>query len=174
MKNILVRSAVPTDAQGFLDLWEVLDSETEFMLFEPGERKIAFDEQKKRLERSVDSDNIAMFVLEDPLQAILAGFAAGFRNTNFRDNHKLHLVIGLRQRYTGKGLGSKLLDSIEEWALQRSIRRLELSVIVTNNRAIQLYKRHQFETEGTRKDSVQLKSGFVDEYVMGKLLEMRD
>ncbi len=170
MDKLRIRHAVASDAQGFLDLWEALDSETEFMLYEPGEREITLDEQKSRIERAVESKEVAMFVAENLELKELAGFTVGFGNNNFRDNHKLYVVIGLRQIYTGKGLGSRLLTELETWANENKFRRLELSVMVRNIIAIKLYKRHGFRIEGTKKDSVRLKCGFVDEHIMGKIL----
>ena len=41
-----LRSAKETDAAGFLELWDCLDTETEFMLFEPNERKATLEGQK--------------------------------------------------------------------------------------------------------------------------------
>lgn len=170
MTNIQVRRASELDAERFLDLWDALDSETEFMLFEPGERKATLDSQKSRLANAVDSDYVQIYVLEDIDEGLLAGFCAGRRNANFRDKHTLQIVIGIRQIYTGKKWGQKLLTELEQWAKSVDVSRLELTVMVNNNNAITLYKNLGYEIEGTKKNCVVLRSGFVDEHLMAKLI----
>lgn len=170
MSGIEIRQAAESDANSFLDLWDALDTETEFMLFEPNERKATLETQKAKLLNAIDSKNVRIIVLDDSSENILAGFCAGRRSSNFRDKHALEVVIGIRQSYTGKQWGFKLLTEIEDWARSVEIRRLELSVMVTNNHAIALYSKHGYQIEGTKKNAVFLSSGFVDEYIMAKLI----
>lgn len=47
--------------------------------------------------------------------------------------------------------------------------RLELTVMARNERAIGLYRRHGFEIEGTRRDSVRVGGAYVDELAMARL-----
>jgi len=42
--------------------------------------------------------------------------------------------------------------------------------MVNNSLAIALYSKLGYQIEGTEKNSVFLRSGFVDEYVMAKLI----
>jgi len=168
--NLLVRPAVESDAAQFVDLWDALDTETEFMLFEPGERKVTPDNQKLKLAASKNSVNNHILVLEDEHNSLLGGFCAGSRSQNFRDKHALYIVIGIRQQYVGKGWGHKLLNELEQWARQAGVTRLELSVMVHNTRALALYSNFGFKIEGTKKNAVCLRSGFVDEHIMAKLI----
>jgi len=163
-----LRRASESDAAGFLDLWDALDSETEFMLFEPGERKATLDAQKSRLANANASDNVQIYVVEDVKKGLLAGFCAGSRTSNFRDRHSLHIVVGIRQAYTGRSFGFALLSHLEKWAGDHEVSRLELSVMVTNTNAIALYKKFGFKVEGTKSNAVFLKSGLVDEHIMAK------
>jgi len=150
-----------------LSLWRALDSETEFMLYEPGERKVTLEEQKSQLARS---ENVAIYVIEDTEQSELVGFTAGRRSVNLRDRYSLNIVIGIRQTYTGKNLGARLLLELEAWAKSIDIKRLELTVMTENIFAVRLYKRIGYEIEGTKRMSTHLSSGFKDEYVMSKLI----
>jgi len=168
LTDIIVRPAVESDADAFLSLWEALDTETEFMLFEPGERAVTLDEQKSRLAKAKDSPYLHILVLEDCEHNLLAGFCAGRRSSNFRDRHSLAIVVGIRQQYTGKQWGQKLLGELEQWAASVGVSRLELSVMVNNVPAITLYQKSGFSIEGTKKNAVYLKSGYVDEHLMAK------
>lgn len=170
MNDVEVRQATVSDATSFLNLWDALDTETEFMLFEPNERQATLEAQKKNLANASNSENVRIFVLADSKENILAGFCAGRRSSNFRDRHSLHIVIGIRQEYTGKQWGFKLLTELEQWAISIEVSRLELSVMVNNNKAIALYSKHGYQIEGTKKNAVFLHSGFVDEHIMAKLI----
>jgi RimJ/RimL family protein N-acetyltransferase len=63
-----------------------------------------------------------------------------------------------------------MLSKLEHWAKGTGIRRLELTVMTHNERAVGLYKRIGFEVEGLRKDSLYVDGRYVDEYSMAKLL----
>ncbi|MDB4224809.1 GNAT family N-acetyltransferase [Granulosicoccus sp.] len=170
MTDIQVRQATESDASGFLGLWDALDTETEFMFFEPNERNETLESQKSKLARSTDSNHVRVLVLDVLGENVLAGFCAGRRSSAFRDQHSLHVFIGIRELYTGKGWGERLLIELEDWAKSKDVIRLELSVMVTNKRAIKLYKNMGFKVEGTKKNAVLLHSGYVDEYIMAKLI----
>lgn len=170
MAEISIREAVESDAAAFLDLWKALDTETEFMLYEPEERKASFKSQKAILANALSSENVQIIVLDVVGVEYLAGFCAGRRSNNVRDKHTLSVVIGIRQDYTGKGWGFSLITELEKWALKQGVIRLELTVMVNNTIAIALYKKLGFKIEGTKAKAVNLKSGYIDEYVMAKLI----
>ena len=170
MTEVKLRVVKESDAAAFLDLWNALDTETEFMLFEPGERKATLETQKTRLANAAVSEDVQIFVLEAVGSDHIVGFCAGRRSSNFRDKHSLHIVIGIRQAYTGKKWGGALISELESWAKSHGISRLELSVMVNNPNAISLYKKLGFKVEGTKSNAVNLKSGLVDEHVMAKLI----
>lgn len=47
---MIIRTITEEDAYDFLQLSQKLDIETEFMLFEPGERKLSVEDQKRRIQ----------------------------------------------------------------------------------------------------------------------------
>lgn len=171
MSDLEVRPATAADAEGFLSLWDALDTETEFMLFEPNERQASLESQTERLANAAQSKYVHILVGEDKESNQIAGFCAGRRSKTIRDQHTLEVVIGIRQNNTNKKLGQKLMTSLEQWARGIGITRMELSVMVNNTLAIALYKKQGFVVEGTKRQSVLLESGYVDEYSMAKLIE---
>ncbi|WP_235869832.1 hypothetical protein [Veronia nyctiphanis] len=70
-----IRTVKVSDAEALNALEKILADETKYMMFEPNEREITLEQQKKRLTSLVDSDNDCMFVLVEG-QNIL-GYAAG-------------------------------------------------------------------------------------------------
>jgi RimJ/RimL family protein N-acetyltransferase len=72
----------------------------------------------------------------------------------------------------GKGLGTQALQHIRDKALEKGVKRIELTVDLHNEAAINLYKKLGFVTEGIVRKSYKLSSGneYYDEYLMGLVL----
>ncbi|WP_261881629.1 GNAT family N-acetyltransferase [Vibrio pelagius] len=68
---------------------------------------------------------------------------------NPRRRHVASLGMGVKDSFTGKGVGSALLqtavDLCDNWI---NIKRLELTVYTDNEQAINLYKKFGFQIEG--------------------------
>ena len=161
--------AKESDAANLLSLYEALDSETEFMFFEPGERQTSVEKIQARIHAATDSDAVTMYVARD--EGLVAGFVAGFCNAGERNKHVANIVLGVRSSHWGRGIGRELLRAVEMWARDNEKSKLELTVMRENSRAIGLYRSEGFDTEGTKLRSVKLKSGYQDELYMGKLLD---
>jgi RimJ/RimL family protein N-acetyltransferase len=165
---MLIREIVSDDAANFVELIQQVETQSDFMLFEPNERKITPEQQQKRIETMLLEDNSTIFVAE--LDNHLVGYmvvTGGFAN---RNKHSVYIVIGVREGFTGQGIGTKLFVKLEEWATLHKIHRLELTVMTHNERAISLYRKMGFEIEGTKKHSLLVNGKYVDEYYMAKLL----
>ena len=70
--------------------------------------------------------------------------------------------------FIGQGIGHNLFTKLETWRETTSLTRLELTVLTNNERAINLYKKHGFEIEGIKKNSMKINDVYIDEYMMGK------
>jgi len=101
-------------------------------------------------------------------------FLAGFLSTTsdwFSGVHELRIVIGLREQYTGQGIGRRLFTELERWARATGVRRLHLTVEIDNVRALALYHKMGFEVIGHIRNAVQIQGKWVDDYVMEKWLD---
>jgi RimJ/RimL family protein N-acetyltransferase len=166
---IQIREIREDDAEKFLDLCQQLDLETQFMLLEPGERIITIEEQRERIKNILSRNNQTIFVAEDH-QGQLAGHLTAIGGNYNRNRHTVYLVIGILQGFTGQGIGTRLFTQLEKWAHARAIHRLELTVMVHNERAFKLYQKMGFEIEGVKKHNLRVNDKYVDEYEMAKLL----
>lgn len=70
--------------------------------------------------------------------------------------------------FAGRGEGRKMMNEIIDLVIQWGFLRIELSVTVSNNRAIRLYESVGFQKEGILKKYIHLKSEqwFIDEVMM--------
>jgi RimJ/RimL family protein N-acetyltransferase len=165
--HVRFRAAGPADAAALLGLKRQLDRETSFMLLEPDERTDAVGDVAADL-RQVAATNAAVIVAET------AGGLVGYvdaRGGEFRRNQvTAYVVIGVLAAASGQGAGSGLLRELEGWAIAHGIRRLELTVMARNERAVRLYERMGFVAEGRRHQCLLVDGELVDELYMARLL----
>ncbi len=164
----LTRPIRVEDAARFVVLLDHLDNETTFLLFEPGERTTTAEQWQKRIEAMQQSGESTIFVAENAGE--LVGFLRVAGDTLKRVQHSALIVIAIRQAFIGQGIGSQLFAAMELWARQRHLHRLHLTVMTHNARAIALYKKMDFEIEGTLRHNIKVDGQYVDEYAMAKLL----
>ncbi len=165
---ITIRTAIPDDAATFLALRQQVDHETKFMMLEPGERQTTVEQERERIASTLKTDNQQTFLAEDDGQLIGWLWANG--GDYRRNHHVVHIVIGLRESHTGHGIGRRLFEMCEQWAREKHLHRLELTVMTHNARGIALYKKMGFEIEGTANHAMQVDGEYVDLYTMSKLL----
>jgi RimJ/RimL family protein N-acetyltransferase len=165
---MIIREARLEDAQQLANLIQQVENESEFMLFEPGERKLTPEKQRTMIENISKQKNSTIFVAEDYEK--LVGYLMAFGGNAKRNRHSVYLVVGILKEHRGKGVGTELFRKLESWARERNIHRLELTVMTQNQAGIALYKKMGFEIEGTKKHSLLVNGLFMDEYYMAKIL----
>jgi RimJ/RimL family protein N-acetyltransferase len=166
---MIIRTIRESDAEQFLSLCNKLATETQYMMLEPGERTTTPEEQRAQIEQLLQHMNQTVFVAENDEQ--LVGYLAAIGGEFKRNRQCAHIIIGILQAFTGQGIGTKLFQSLEEWAHQQHMHRLELTVMAHNKAGVALYKKQGFEIEGTKRHSLLVNGHFVDEYYMAKLLD---
>jgi RimJ/RimL family protein N-acetyltransferase len=164
-----IRAIKESDAEQFLLLGKELDEETQFMMLEPGERNLTLEEQTQRIKSVLAQDNQMILVVEHENQ--LVGFLGAFGGNYSRNRHCAYIVIGIRQEFAGQGIGKQLFETLETWAVERKLHRLELTVMCHNERGIRLYQKMGYQTEGVKQDSLWVNGKYVNEYYMAKILD---
>jgi putative acetyltransferase len=124
-----------------------------------------------RLEQRVKSlqhldENDHYMVAERAGQAVgIAGLTVG----TGRRRHSGDVFLYVAAEHQGQGIGTRLLQSLldlaDRWLL---LRRVELTVLVENERAKCLYERLGFVVEGRRKMSVISQGEIKDEWLMAR------
>ena len=163
----MIRFAETGDAASLAVLMEEADA-SGFMLYNPGERSISPDQLAKRIEAFRKDPASEWFVAEE--DGKLAGYMMIRGNQLQRTRHSIYLVIGVAEAFRRRGIGRQLFEAMEAWAKERSIRRIELTVIADNTAALSLYQKMGFEIEGTKRDSLLIDGQYRDEFYLSKLL----
>jgi ribosomal protein S18 acetylase RimI-like enzyme len=145
-----MRTAGPGDAGALLSLKQCLDKQTSFMLLEAGEGDTSVQMPARQLDDAARSGNSAVIVAE--LHDELAGYVELTGGAFRRNRATAHLVIGVLADASGGGIGAGLLQEAKRWAAADGLRRLELTVMTHNRRAVGLYGRTGFSAEGRRSE----------------------
>lgn len=117
----------------------------------------------------------------DPLELYLGAFDAdrlvaqvGFRPlmpTHPWYRAHGHFGMMVLAEYWGQGLGTRLLEEMEVHARRNGFRRVEATVRTANERGVALYRKANFQFEGTRRRAVEIDGAFHDEFYIAKLLD---
>ncbi|UOQ86771.1 GNAT family N-acetyltransferase [Gracilibacillus salinarum] len=168
--SFLIRTARETDAKELVQVRLQLDGETENMDRQKGEAYL--DEAAFTQLIRDDCENARHLFLVAERNGIIAGFSRCEGNELKRMAHKVEFGVGILREYWGFGIGRQLLEQSIQWAGDHAdIKKMQLSVLHTNDRAIALYKKLGFEVEGVLKKDKLLSDGkYYDTILMGKWL----
>ena len=161
------RKVHPDDAGKIVRLMKEVEKTSPYMMMEGGERRTTPEQFKTFLERIGDSSTI--LAAEESEEFV--GYVMILTESTRKTSHRAYMVIGIREDWRGKGLGKSLIREGIEWAKERSLTRLELTVVTDNEPAIALYRKMGFEIEGTKRQSLYIDGRYHDEYYMAQLLE---
>lgn len=86
------------------------------------------------------------------------------------NRHVWEIAIGVHPDFQGKGIGSKLLQFLDEEGRKHGIRKICLRVLSTNITAISFYKKNGYLEQGVLKGEFFLNGQYVDDILMYKEL----
>lgn len=92
-------------------------------------------------------------------------------NSLKRYRHQGQFGMAVLKEYWGRGIGSRLIDTLVEWANSVGITRITLQVDKTNLQAIALYKKFGFREEGTLIKDALVNGIYRDSIIMARICE---
>jgi RimJ/RimL family protein N-acetyltransferase len=166
----VVRPARLEDAGALVTYIRELAAEPDIdILFEPDEFQFTLDEEREFLQSFLDADNSLFLVAEADGRLVGTLSLEGGRFRALR--HVVNLGISVHRDYRNRGVGHVLMAAGLDWAAGSGIvRRVELTVAVGNARAIHLYEKFGFVTEGCRRRHLCRLGVVRDSYLMARLL----
>jgi putative acetyltransferase len=122
---------------------------------------------RKTIERWLDDEQMHVFVAD------VGGKAVGSIHLKVgkgRERHVGTISMAVHDMYQGQSIGKMLMltviDLADNWL---NLLRLQLEVYTDNERAVNLYKRFDFEIEGRKRGDGFRAGAYVDSFVMGRL-----
>lgn len=169
VKNLryCIRSANVTDAKNLSEVRLQTDGETENLDRERGEAYIDETGFTQIIKEDTESTKNLFLVVE--VNEKIVGFSRCAGNTLKRTSHKVEFGVCVLKEFWGYGIGQNLLMRSIDWADSNEIKKMNLSVLETNENAIKLYEKYGFEVEGTLKNDKLLSDGkYYHTILMGR------
>lgn len=163
-----IRKICREDIDKLFQMQSKLDSESEFMLFEEGERTFNQNKRNYYINNYIEGEDLVLIV---EYKEQIIGFLSASRGNVKRNHHVVYIVIGILEKYHGIGIGKELFKELDKWSISNNVVRQELTVMVHNERAIKLYEKMNFSIEGKKRDSLKIGEKYIDEYFMAKVIK---
>ncbi|WP_075618530.1 GNAT family N-acetyltransferase [Paenisporosarcina indica] len=163
----IVRPAVNNDAMELSDIRLQIDGESQNLDREKGEAYIDTPGFEKLIHSDTESEN-NLFLVAVANDKII-GFSRCEGNQLKRFAHKVEFGVCVLKDYWGFGIGTNLLKESIAWADSIGIHKITLNVLETNDKAINLYKKYGFKTEGILiNDKILADGEYYNTVVMGR------
>lgn len=162
-----IRSANETDAKNLSEVRLQTDGETENLDRERGEAYIDESGFKQIIKDDTESKHNLFLVAE--VNERIVGFSRCAGNNLKRTSHKVEFGVCVLKEFWGFGIGQNLLKESIDWADSNEIKKINLSVLETNEKAIKLYEKYGFEVEGSLLNDKLLSDGkYYHTILMGR------
>jgi len=163
--EVEIRKAEPSDARAIKEVYECKNAYSNTtQLPHP-----SLDLWEKRISNVPDNVYAYVALLGDEVVGNL-GFEI-FASP--RRRHVASFGMGIKDNVQGKGVGGALLataiDLADNWL---NLKRIEITVYVDNERAINLYKKFGFELEGESKAYAFRNGEYVNVYHMARIAKI--
>lgn len=168
--HYLIRTAEEKDAKRLSAIRLQIDGETENMDRDKGEAYIDEEGFKHIIKNAAESPNKLFLVAE--VDGEVTGFSRCEGNTLKRTSHQVEFGVCVLKEYWGYAIGQNLLKESIHWAELNGLKKINLSVLETNDKAIKLYEKYGFETEGVLKKDKRLSDGnYYNTVLMGRFID---
>jgi len=165
--TVSIRHAQVKDAPILVEAEREIAKEPGFFCSQPSELK---NEDVTNTIKSLENNNKGVFLVAEK-EDELVGHAFLEPMTLKSLSHVADLNIVVHKGWQGKGIGRSLLEEVITWAKNSSnLEKIQLNVRASNQIAISLYKKMGFQEEGRIKNKLKIKDSYLDDIVMGLML----
>lgn len=163
--DVVIREAVPDDAEVLIDFLKRTSSQTDFLTQGEEGIGVTVEEEHHHLASIYESENnsVILALADDRM----IGIATVSASNKPKVKHIGEVGIVIDKDFWGMGLGTLMVDELIDWSKTSAvINRLELRVHEKNARAVALYKKMGFQEEAVIDRGLNIN----DEYV--KVIQM--
>jgi len=160
----------PEYAADMIEYLKITAAETPFLLRYPDEVNYTLEGEREILGHLLENETGVM------MMALVDGQVAGNCSINGMGNkrrvlHRCGLAIALKKEFWNLGIGTAMMQYLEELARQIGYEQIELEVVEGNDTAKRLYEKCGFVETGKHVRALKYDDGtYRDEFIMIKVL----
>ena len=157
-----LRPARPTDGRALAQLFAAVRAEGRWLITTPG----AVSQPSESFwiaEMIRGAEHLALVAEAD---GEVVGNVLVNVDRNRTTEHIGVLAICIAEAWRDVGIGTELVRGAQDWARERGLRKVSLGVFADNGRAIAVYERCGFVSEGLRREQYRSGDTFRDEVLM--------
>lgn len=167
--DVVIREAIPDDAEGILNHLNNTALETGFMTMGKEGPGITVEEEQEQLAKLYESNNNILLVALANDEVIGTASIHGSQSPKLSHIGEIGIVIA--KKYWGFGLGTAMMEEMIQWANESSVlKRLELTVQARNQKARYLYEKLGFQLEAVMPRGVKDDGKYLDVCLMSMLI----
>lgn len=169
--QVMLKLPEEADAKEIIEFYKQVGKETTYLGFSEGEYQVS-EEQQSVIIKEVNASGNNMMILA-MINSKIAGIGTiSSNNKRIKSKHLGVLGIVISAEYCNAGLGTIMMDYLIEWCKNnRETVKISLTVRNDNPRAIALYKKFGFETEGILKKETFIDGNYYDSLVMALMIK---
>lgn len=166
--TVAIREAEVKDAEDIINVINSVGAEKVFIFTEQFPHDVNWE--RAFIQEHVKEKKDCLFAVAE-VSGKTVGVCDVHQGSNQKDSHMAGLGMMVVKDWREMGIGTAMMIYMIDWAKNRGIEKLCLSAFLTNQRAINLYKKFNFQIEGTRKNQYKINGKYVDEIMMAKFLK---
>ncbi len=168
MDNLIIRKAIPDDAENILAFLNQVGGETDNLLFGLNEFIMPIKQEQEYIESINNSNNSIMLIgiIDNEIASVAS--IQGFSRK--RIAHRGNIAVSVKKVFWHQGIGKKMMMELIKFAKEASITVVELEVKSDNHGAIALYEGLGFERIGTYNKFFYIDGRYYDAYLMNLYL----
>lgn len=161
-----IREPRVEEAEQIIELIKQVDTETLFLARNPGEFNMTVEKEKSIISSVLADKDINWFVAEYEGK-VVGQCSIGLVRRYKRYRHRAEAGFMILQDYCNMGIGGKMMEECMKWCRSNNTLQIELDVVTTNTKAVNMYKSFGFEIVGTMPRALRYYDGtYADEYIM--------
>ena len=168
-KTYELRSFLPSDAEGLQSFFHQSAFESTHTLHYK-ERPISISKLQARIKAASDFPSDLFVGIFDKNKIIGQLYFRVLHPDHPWIKHIGEFGMTILKDYWGQGIGTQLLQYMENFAINKGVSRIEAKVRTANEQAIALYKKFGYQIEGTRKMAALINGSFEEEFYIAKLI----
>lgn len=162
-ETLILRTATLLDAQNLVEYYNKLYIETDNFTRGKEDAPLVLEKEIEYLKNQNFSRNVMLIAIID--KKIVGHAVITEKSAKMRLKHRCEFSIGVLKEQWGKGVAGKMMVEIIELAKKMNYEQIDLVVLKSNTRALNLYNSFGFEQTGEIRHSFKMEDGHYEDGV---------